>query len=75
MATASHSQFPSDSAPDSLNIEHVSQIHLTGDLPENGFPPGVDLYVSGNLAVMGDFRGIVHIVDISGPTGSFASGF
>ena len=31
--------------------------------------------MSGNLAVMGDFRGIVHIVDISGPTASFVSGF
>jgi hypothetical protein len=30
-ATASHGQFPTDPDPDSLNIEFVGQINLTGE--------------------------------------------
>ena len=67
-ATAVYGQFPTASNPDSLNIERVGEINLIGTLPASDFPSGADLYVAGNLALMGDFRGIVHIVDISDPT-------
>ncbi|MBT6619777.1 MAG: T9SS type A sorting domain-containing protein [Gemmatimonadetes bacterium] len=67
-ATASHGQFPTDPNPDSLNIEFVGQINLTGEPVADRLPDGSDLYVSGDIALMGDFRGIVHIVDISDPT-------
>jgi len=67
-ATASHGQFPTDPDPDSLNIEFVGQINLTGEPVADRLPDGSDLYVSGDIALMGDFRGIVHIVDISDPT-------
>ena len=65
-ATASHGQFRTD--PDSLNIEFVGQVNLTGEPIADRLPDGTDLYVSGDIALMGDFRGIVYIVDISDPT-------
>ena len=60
---------PAD-APDSLNVERVGEIVLFS--PPKGedahfFPDGSDLYLAGDHALMGDFRGIVHIVDISDP--------
>ncbi|MCY3791905.1 MAG: hypothetical protein OXH63_24275, partial [Gemmatimonadetes bacterium] len=60
---------PAD-APDSLNVERVGEIALIS--PPQGedahlFPDGTDLYLAGDHALMGDFRGIVHIVDISDP--------
>ncbi|MYK41779.1 MAG: hypothetical protein F4049_16365, partial [Gemmatimonadetes bacterium] len=60
---------PSD-APDSLNVERVGEIAFIS--PPKGedahlFPEGTDLYLAGDHALMGDFRGIVHIVDISDP--------
>lgn len=60
---------PAD-APDSLNVERVGEIALIS--PPEGedaylFPDGTDLYLAGDHALMGDFRGIVHIVDISDP--------
>ncbi|MXX40475.1 MAG: hypothetical protein F4Z85_20845, partial [Gemmatimonadetes bacterium] len=60
---------PTD-APDSLNVERVGEIVLIS--PAEGedahfFPDGTDLYLAGDHALMGDFRGIVHIVDISDP--------
>ena len=62
---------PAD-APDSLNVERVGEIVLIsppeGDDPSDSpFPDGTDLYLAGDHALMGDFRGIVHIVDISDP--------
>ena len=68
LATASYGQFLTDSNPDSLNVERVGQINLTREPQTDRFPDGADLYVSGDLALMGDFRGIVHVVDISDPT-------
>ena len=60
---------PAD-APDSLNVERVGEIVLISP-PEGDdahlFPDGTDLYLAGDHALMGDFRGIVHIVDISDP--------
>ena len=53
--------------PDSLNVERVGEVVLLS-LPEAGdLPYGTDLYLAGDHALMGDFRGIVHIVDISDP--------
>ena len=53
--------------PDSLNVERVGEVVLLS-LPEAGDPPyGTDLFLAGDHALMGDFRGIVHIVDISDP--------
>ena len=53
--------------PDSLNVERVGEVVLLS-LPEAGdLPYGTDLYLAGGHALMGDFRGIVHIVDISDP--------
>ncbi len=61
--------FAPDDAPDSLNVERVGEIVLVS-LPQEGEPPyGTDLYLTGEKALMGDFRGIVHIVDISDPAG------
>ncbi len=66
---------PAD-APDSLNVERVGEIALISpskgdDLPDSThlspYPDGTDLYLAGDHALMGDFRGIVHIVDISDP--------
>ena len=62
---------PAD-APDSLNVERVGEIVLISppagdDPPDSPFPDGTDLYLAGDHALMGDFRGIVHIVDISDP--------
>ena len=60
---------PSD-APDSLNVERVGEIVLISppeDEDAHLFPDGTDLYLSGDHALMGDDRGIVHIVDISDP--------
>ena len=57
---------PAD-APDSLNVERVGEIVFISP-PEGGdLPDGTDLYLAGDHALMGDFRGIVHIVDISDP--------
>ena len=59
---------PAD-APDSLNVERVGEIVLISP-PEGDHPldsDGTDLYLAGDHALMGDFRGIVHIVDISDP--------
>ncbi|MDE2742760.1 MAG: hypothetical protein OXI58_14300, partial [Gemmatimonadota bacterium] len=52
---------PAD-APDSLNVERVGEIALIS--PPQGedahlFPDGTDLYLAGDHALMGDFRGIV----------------
>ncbi len=59
--------FAPDDAPDSLNVERVGEIVLVS-LPQEGeLPYGTDLYLAGDHALMGDFRGIVHIVDISDP--------
>ncbi len=56
-----------DDAPDSLNVERVGEIVLLS-LPQEGeLPFGTDLYLTGDHALMGDFRGLVHIVDISDP--------
>ena len=61
--------FAPDDAPDSLNVERVGEIVLVS-LPQEGeLPYGTDLYLTGDHALMGDFRGIVHIVDISDPAG------
>ena len=69
-------RFPPSNAPDSLNVERVGEIVLISppkgdDLPDADgthlFPDGTDLYLAGDHALMGDFRGIVHIVDISDP--------
>ena len=60
---------PAD-APDSLNVERVGEIVLISppeDEDAHLFPDGADLYLAGDHALMGDFRGIVHIVDISDP--------
>ena len=60
---------PAD-APDSLNVERVGEIVLISppeDEDAHLFPDGTDLYLAGDHALMGDFRGIVHIVDISDP--------
>ncbi len=60
---------PAD-APDSLNVERVGEIVLISPPEEEDahlFPDGADLYLAGDHALMGDFRGIVHIVDISDP--------
>ena len=60
---------PAD-APDSLNVERVGEIVLISPPEEEDahlFPDGTDLYLAGDHALMGDFRGIVHIVDISDP--------
>ena len=70
-ATSAHdkpfSTFAPDDAPDSLNVERVGGIVLV-PLPQEGeFPYGADLYLAEDHALMGDFRGIVHIVDISDP--------
>ena len=62
-ATASHGQFHID--PDSLTIEFVGQVNLTGEPVADRLPDGTYLYVSGHIALMGDFRGIMHIVVIS----------
>lgn len=59
--------FAPEDAPDSLNVERVGEIVLA-PLPREGeFPYGADLYLAGDRALMGDFRGLVHIVDISDP--------
>ena len=61
--------FAPDHAPDSLNVDRVGEIVLVR-LPQEGeLPFGTDLYLAGGHALMGDFRGIVHIVDISDPAG------
>ena len=69
-ATSGQESFPifaPDDAPDSLNVERVGEIVLFS-LPQEGeFPYGADLYLAGDHALMGDFRGLVHIVDISDP--------
>ncbi len=60
---------PAD-APDSLNVERVGEIVLISPLEGEDahfYPDGTDLYLSGDHALMGDDRGIVHIVDISDP--------
>ena len=60
---------PAD-APDSLNVERVGEIVLISPPEEEDahlFPDGADLDLAGDHALMGDFRGIVHIVDISDP--------
>ena len=77
-------RFAPSNAPDSLNVERVGEIVLISppkgdDLPDADgthlFPDGTDLYLAGDHALMGDFRGIVHIVDISDPTAPLVSGF
>ena len=60
---------PAD-APDSLNVERVGEIALISPPKSDDahlYPDGTDLYLAGDRALMGDFRGIVHIVDISDP--------
>ena len=53
--------------PDSLNVERVGEVVFVSP-PQGDDPPyGTDLYVAGEHALMGDYRGIVHIVDISDP--------
>ena len=69
-AAAQEAPFPilsPDDAPDSLNVERVGEIVLVPLPREGGFPYGADLYLAGDHALMGDFRGLVHIVDISDP--------
>ena len=60
---------PAD-APDSLNVERVGEIVLISPPKSDDaqfYPDGTDLYLAGDHALMGDFRGIVYIVDISDP--------
>ena len=59
--------FAPDEAPDSLNVERVGEIVLVSPPQEGDLPYGTDLYLAGDHALMGDFRGIVHFVDISDP--------
>ena len=59
--------FAPEAAPDSLNVERVGEIVLFSLPREGEFPYGADLYLAGDHALMGDFRGLVHIVDISDP--------
>ena len=68
--TAAHVDFPilaPDEDPDSLGVERVGQIVLVRPPGEGELPWGTDLYLAGDHALMGDFRGIVHFVDISDP--------
>ena len=72
MAASGHPapMFAPADAPDSLNVERVGEIVLISppeDEDAHLFPDGTDLYLAGDHALMGDFRGIVHIVDISDP--------
>ena len=69
VATAASGQpiFAPADAPDSLNVERVGEIVLVSPPTGDGPPDGTDLYLAGDHALMGDFRGIVHIVDISDP--------
>ena len=68
--TGHQAPFPTlapDEAPDSLHVERVGEIVLVSP-PREGEPPyGTDLYLAADHALMGDSRGIVHIVDISDP--------
>lgn len=68
--TTGHVDFPTlapDEDPDSLGVERVGEIVLVPPPPEGELPYGTDLYLAGDHALMGDFRGIVHFVDISDP--------
>ena len=56
-----------DEAPDSLGVERVGEIVLVRPPGEGELPWGTDLYLTGDHALMGDLRGIVHFVDISDP--------
>ena len=53
--------------PDSLNVERVGEVVFVSPPQDDAPPYGTDLYVAGEHALMGDYRGIVHIVDISDP--------
>ena len=68
--TTAHDSFPTlapDDIPDSLNVEHVGEIILFSLLREGEPPVGTNLFLAGDHALMGDFLGTVHIVDISDP--------
>ena len=56
-----------DEDPDSLGVERVGEIVLVPPPQEGELPLGADLYLAGDRALMGDYRGIVHFVDISDP--------
>ena len=56
-----------DEDPDSLGVERVGEIVLVRPPREGELPWGTDLYLTGDHALMGDLRGIVHFIDISDP--------
>ena len=56
-----------DEDPDSLGVERVGEIVLVRPPREGELPWGTDLYLTGEHALMGDLRGIVHFIDVSDP--------